>query len=72
VGIDLWQVKSGTVFDDIIVTDSMTEAEEARKSWEASKDAETKNKDAAKPAEPTPAKEDDKDDKASDDDDDGL
>ncbi len=28
VGFELWQVKSGTVFDDIIVTDSLEEAQE--------------------------------------------
>jgi len=27
VGIDIWQVKSGTIFDDIIMTDSVAEAE---------------------------------------------
>jgi calreticulin len=71
VGIDVWQVKSGTIFDDIIVTDSIKEAEEARAKWESSKDAESKNKDKDKPAaaEPTPAAKDDED-KASDDDDD--
>jgi len=28
IGIDIWQVKSGTVFDDFIITDSVAEAEE--------------------------------------------
>lgn len=28
IGIDLWQVKSGTIIDNIIVTDSVTEAEQ--------------------------------------------
>jgi calreticulin len=27
IGIDIWQVKSGTIFDNIIVTDSVSEAE---------------------------------------------
>merc|ERR1711967_100739 len=27
VGFELWQVKSGTLFDDIIVTDSLEEAQ---------------------------------------------
>jgi calreticulin len=74
VGMDLWQVKSGTVFDDIIVTDSLAEAEAARKGWEAAKEAEQKNKDKDKPADvPPPAakdeKEDEKEEKADDDDD---
>ena len=29
-GIDVWQVNAGTVFDDILVTDSVAEAERAR------------------------------------------
>lgn len=29
-GIDVWQVNAGTVFDDILITDSVTEAEQAR------------------------------------------
>jgi len=31
VGFELWQVKSGTIFDDIIVTDSIKEAEDFAK-----------------------------------------
>ena len=31
VGFELWQVKSGTIFDDIIVTDSLDEAKEFAK-----------------------------------------
>jgi len=30
VGIDVWQVKAGTIFDDILITDSVDEAEKAR------------------------------------------
>jgi calreticulin len=33
VGFELWQVKSGTIFDDIIVTDSLDEANEAAADW---------------------------------------
>jgi len=29
VGIEIWQVKSGTIFDDFLVTDSVEEAESA-------------------------------------------
>jgi calreticulin len=57
--IDLWQVKSGTIFDDFIVTDSVEEAKafaektfnkkkdaeaEAFKAYEAKKEAEDKAK----------------------------
>lgn len=41
VGFELWQVKAGTLFDDIIVTDSLDEAfAYADKTWVANKDAE--------------------------------
>lgn len=43
VGFELWQVKAGTIFDDIIVTDSLAEAEKfAEETFEAKKDAEKK------------------------------
>jgi calreticulin len=44
VGIDIWQVKSGTIFDNIIITDSIAEAEKFLA------DTYTKNKDAEKAA----------------------
>merc|ERR1711916_85267 len=41
VGFELWQVKAGTVFDDIIVTDSVEEARAFEKeTFETKKDAE--------------------------------
>jgi len=46
VGFDLWQVKSGTIFDNLLVTDSVEEAEEhAKKTWAKTKDPEKKMKD---------------------------
>merc|ERR1712008_57193 len=43
VGFELWQVKSGTLFDDIIVTDSIEEAEAfAQETFFKKKDAEKK------------------------------
>jgi len=43
VGFELWQVKAGTIFDNIIVTDSVEEAEAfMEETWGASKDAEKK------------------------------
>jgi len=62
-GIDVWQVKSGTIFDDILVTDSVSEAEEIRKQLleeckkekEASDKAEeTKRKEEEAKAKETP------------------
>jgi calreticulin len=41
VGFELWQVKAGTIFDNILVTDSKEEAAAFRtETWGASKDAE--------------------------------
>jgi len=34
VGFELWQVKAGTIFDDILVTDSVEEAKEFASRWE--------------------------------------
>merc|ERR1719390_389899 len=43
VGFELWQGKAGTIFDNIIVTDSVEEAEQfLEDTWKASKDAEKK------------------------------
>jgi len=51
VGIEIWQVKAGTIFDDIIVTDSTTEAEALLEvGYTAFKDAEKKMFDDAEKA----------------------
>jgi len=44
IGIDIWQVKSGTIFDNVILTDSVAEAESFLE------ETYTKNKDAEKAA----------------------
>jgi len=62
VGIDVWQVKSGSIFDNIIIGDSLEEVNAiVDKTWKATKDAEKAAFDekeaaakAAEPAEPTP------------------
>lgn len=47
VGIDIWQVKSGTIFDNIIITDSEEEAKEhAEETWAKLKVEEKKQFDA--------------------------
>jgi len=47
VGFELWQVKSGTVFDDIIITDSLEEAQQfAEETFFKKKDAEKEMFDA--------------------------
>lgn len=46
IGFDLWQVKSGTIFDNVLITDDEKFAEEVGEStWGATKDAEKKMKD---------------------------
>merc|ERR1712086_186444 len=48
VGIDVWQVKSGTIFDNILVTDDIEYAKaHGEKTWKAGKDAEKAAKEKA-------------------------
>ncbi|CAF0864975.1 unnamed protein product [Rotaria sp. Silwood1] len=52
IGFDLWQVKSGTIFDNIIITDSVKRAEDfGNETWGKTKDAEKKMKDSQDEAE---------------------
>merc|ERR1712062_514066 len=45
-GFDLWQVKSGTIFDNILITDDPEEAKKiGEETWGQTKDAEKKMKD---------------------------
>merc|ERR1712087_736939 len=67
IGFDLWQVKGGTIFDNVIVTDDKAEADAFAKKWKDLSEveqAEKKEEDASKKAE-----EDKKDEKDEDDDD---
>ncbi|KAK2168561.1 hypothetical protein LSH36_16g14129 [Paralvinella palmiformis] len=46
IGFDLWQVKSGTIFDNIIITDDESQAEKVGdETWGVTKDAEKKMKE---------------------------
>merc|ERR1712146_491636 len=47
VGIELWQVEAGTIFDNILVTDSVEEAEAAFTALESELAAEKEAKEAA-------------------------
>jgi len=69
LGIDVWQVKSGSVFDNIIVADDLDEVNAIiDKTWKATKDAEKAALDAKeKTAEPKA--EESKEEDAKDDDD---
>merc|ERR1712216_580772 len=72
IGFDLWQVKGGTIFDNVIITDDKSEADEFAKKWKALSEVEKEKKkeaDAAKKEEEaaTPADDDDDDDDAEED-----
>jgi len=41
VGIEIWQVKAGTIFDNILLTDSIEEAATARAAYSSRKDTES-------------------------------
>jgi calreticulin len=46
IGFDLWQVKSGTIFDNVLITDSIDEAKShASETFEPLRDAEKKKKE---------------------------
>ena len=48
IGFDLWQVKSGTIFDNVLITDSESYAEQFGKdTWAKSAEAEKKMKEEA-------------------------
>merc|ERR1719160_1110515 len=48
VGIEVWQVKSGTIFDNILITDDVDYAKQhAEKTWKAQKDGEKAMKEKA-------------------------
>merc|ERR1712186_322968 len=71
LGFDLWQVKGGTIFDNVIVTDDVAEADTFAKKWkelsEVEKAAKKADDDAKKTAEPSgDGPEDDDDEEAED------
>merc|ERR1711934_1282317 len=66
IGIDLWQVKAGTIFDNVIVCDDKAEADAFAAKWKALSETEKEEKkkidDAAKPAADAAADSKDEDD----------
>merc|ERR1711920_575444 len=67
LGFDLWQVKAGTIFDNVIVTDDKADADAFTKKWKVLSEVETakkKEEDDSKKA-----ADDKKDEKDEDDDD---
>merc|ERR1740139_2125153 len=71
IGFDLWQVKGGTIFDNVIITDDAAEADAFATKWKTlseHENAQKKEEDDAKKAEAD--KKAEEGDKAADDDDD--
>jgi len=72
IGFDLWQVKGGTIFDNIIITDDKAEADDFAKKWKALSEVEKakkKEEDDKKKEEAAKAAEADDDDDDDDDED---
>merc|ERR1712054_497433 len=68
LGFDLWQVKGGSIFDNIILTDDKAEAAAFAKKWKTLSEHEKAEKKKADDAKAAEAKKDE--DKADEDDDD--
>merc|ERR1712049_86157 len=71
IGFDLWQGKGGTIFDNVIITDDVAEADAFAKKWKTLSELEKSKKaeeDAAKKAEDDKKAEEDKSDDDDDDD----
>merc|ERR1711920_1173109 len=66
LGFDLWQVKGGTIFDNVIVCDDVAEADAFAQKWKATNEIETAKKkeedDSKKASEAKADAEDDDDD----------
>merc|ERR1712190_565507 len=73
IGFDLWQVKGGTIFDNVIITDDVAEADAFAEKWKTLSEhekAKKKEEDDAKKAEADKKAEQDADDDDDDEDDD--
>jgi len=65
IGFDLWQVKGGTIFDNIIITDDVAEADAFTAKWRALREVEQskkKEEDDAKHADDKKKEDEDDDD----------
>merc|ERR550525_902337 len=65
IGFDLWQVKGGTIFDNIMITDDVSEADGFAKKWKTLSEVEKsrkKEEDDAKTSEKKEDKEEEDDD----------
>merc|ERR1712093_602886 len=73
IGFDLWQVKGGTIFDNVMITDDVAKADEMAKKWKTLSDVEKEKKkeeDDKKKEEDKKTADEKKDDDDDDDDDD--
>ncbi|KAJ8932436.1 hypothetical protein NQ314_014650 [Rhamnusium bicolor] len=71
IGFDLWQVKSGTIFDNVLITDDIEYAKNAIANLKATQEGEKKAKEALDKAElDAAASQDEKKEDSEDDDDD--
>merc|ERR1711948_175526 len=69
IGFDLWQVKGGTIFDNVIITDDKAEADSFAAKWKALSEVEkAKKKEEDDSKKPEDKKEDEKEDDDDDDD----
>merc|ERR1712012_4030 len=71
IGFDVWQVKGGTIFDNIIITDDKAEADAFAKKWKElseTEKAKKKEDDDSKKADDAKKEDEDDDDDADDDD----
>merc|ERR1712060_748567 len=70
IGFDLWQVKGGTIFDNIIITDDAAEADSFTKKWkelsEVEKSKKKEEEDSKKADDKKKEDEDDDDDEEED------
>merc|ERR1712125_131805 len=69
LGFDLWQVKGGTIFDNIVLTDDKAEADTFAKKWKELSELEKskkKEEDEAKKSEEKKQEDEDEDDDADD------
>merc|ERR1711863_190562 len=71
IGFDLWQVKSGTIFDNVLITDDIEAAKaQGDELWKATSEAEKKMKEAQDEEEKKKADEEAKNSEPEDDEDD--
>merc|ERR1712084_106158 len=62
IGFDLWQVKGGTIFDNVIITDDKSEADSFAQKWKALSDVEKAKKKEEDDAKKMEEKKDEKED----------